>query len=325
MLKTILVPLDGSALALRALPYARALARKEGARIVLVWAVMAGYSSDSRKAAEEELQKAETALIRVSTHLERQGIRSTWINVNDEAGWGIINTARDERADLIVMTTHGRSGLGRWFFGSVAERVLRGAPSPILLVPSGAAFNWPADLSSFRTIVPLDGSPEGMQALDLATEVGVTRQGELILTQALQLPLGPPGWPVYHDSVEAVGAVRSSLSPLVAQLAERRIRSAVYVNEGPPHEVILNAARVHHANLIVMGTHARDGFPRLVLGSVALGVVQRSPIAVLLVRSTPVAERVRERPSSTEAAVRTPGKTFIGHYPREPIASPLFC
>jgi nucleotide-binding universal stress UspA family protein len=308
VLKTILVPLDGSALAERALPYAQVLARVEMARIVLVRAVMAGNSPASREATEGEMRDAKEELVRASAHLEGQGIRTTWLRPNDEAGWGILNAAKDEHADLIVMSTHGRTGLGRWFYGSVAERVLRGAQTPILLVPSGASFNWPADLSSFRTIVPLDGSLEAEEALSLAVEISLTSRGELVLAHAPWLHPAALEGPACDDPVEAIEGVRRSLAPLVTQLAERRIRSDIYVSQGLPHEIILDAARIHHAHLIIMATHARDGLPRLVLGSVAHGVVRRTPVAVLLVRPEKAAEGGWERSSLTGAVTRTSGR-----------------
>jgi nucleotide-binding universal stress UspA family protein len=146
MIKRILVPLDGSELAERALPYAEELAHQFGATLVLVRVVNSVELSRSQAfsgylpaevydtAFEDARQAAHEYLEATAKRLAADGLEVDWaMRTGDPAG-EVVEHEREARADLVVMSTHGRSGLGRWVFGSVADRVLRGGTVPVLLV-----------------------------------------------------------------------------------------------------------------------------------------------------------------------------------------------
>jgi nucleotide-binding universal stress UspA family protein len=155
-LDTILVPLDGSALAEAALPRALELAEVSGARVLLLRAAQAStlLGADPTEAQVKVVSEAEAYLAEVQQRLTGQGRvtveTSVWYG---PAAYAIVEAARIRRVDQIVMTTHGRSGLGRLLLGSVAESVLRGTTTPILLLraegaplqtPTGEAKAWGA-------------------------------------------------------------------------------------------------------------------------------------------------------------------------------------
>jgi nucleotide-binding universal stress UspA family protein len=136
-LRTILVPLDGSELAERALPEAADLARQPGAQLLLVRAAEAHVPAvvDPTEAQVRVVQEAERYLAGVQARLAATGVTDVQTSVwYGPPAYAIIEAARLRHADLIVMTTHGRSGLGRLILGSVAESVLRGTTTPILLL-----------------------------------------------------------------------------------------------------------------------------------------------------------------------------------------------
>jgi nucleotide-binding universal stress UspA family protein len=163
MLENILVPLDGSDLADRALPYATALARASGGTLMLVQAVDA-MAVRPRQAEEPDLlARLQTA----TSALRAGGVQAEPYLCHlymEEVGAGIVRTGRERGADLIVMSTHGRSGLGRWIYGSVADAVLREAEVPVVLIPAACQHRWPTDRKP-RILVPLDGSNLATQAL----------------------------------------------------------------------------------------------------------------------------------------------------------------
>jgi nucleotide-binding universal stress UspA family protein len=153
-LGTILVPVDGSALAEAALPRALELAKVSGARVLLLRAAQAPTvpGVDPTEAQARVVREAEAYLAQLQARLTREGgvkvETSVWYG---PAAHAIVEAAQLHRADEIVMTTHGRSGLGRLLLGSVAESVLRGTTTPILLLraegappepPSGKANVW---------------------------------------------------------------------------------------------------------------------------------------------------------------------------------------
>jgi nucleotide-binding universal stress UspA family protein len=143
--KHILVPLDGSSLAERALPVARVLAQKFDSQIILLRVldipsptpptshpeVTIGWVREAR---EYALQEAQSYLQAVQSELDRQGVATHILLRDTSPAEDILDAASTEGIDLIVMSSHGRGGLARWTFGSVAEKVARHSLCPVLLV-----------------------------------------------------------------------------------------------------------------------------------------------------------------------------------------------
>jgi nucleotide-binding universal stress UspA family protein len=152
MYERIVVALDGSALAEKILPHVEALAEKFGSTLTLVRAVMpvekvaaliepavAEVPVDPgliEETVEAEEGEARAYLEHVADALRRPGIKVQTEVPLDSAVEAIVDCARRTQADLVGLTTHGRSGLSRLVFGSVADGVLRGAPCPVLLARS---------------------------------------------------------------------------------------------------------------------------------------------------------------------------------------------
>jgi nucleotide-binding universal stress UspA family protein len=148
MLQKILVPLDGSKLAEQALPYAQSLAEKYEAELILlmvlqppVMPVLADpygavlYNYPPQEELNEQIEAAESYLSRIKEGISKKNISvRTEVLESASVAEGIVNAARQEKIDVIVKTTHGRSGLSRWVYGSVATKVLQEAPCPIFLV-----------------------------------------------------------------------------------------------------------------------------------------------------------------------------------------------
>ena len=140
-IKKIIVPLDGSTLAEMAVPAAVELAREHGAAVVLVRAAEASWiTPDVVEAEVMVVREAEEYLEKVAARLRAEGApaveTAVWYGT---AASSIVEAAEAQRADLIVMTSHGRSGIGRLILGSVAESVLRGTSVPILLLRATSA------------------------------------------------------------------------------------------------------------------------------------------------------------------------------------------
>src|SRR5262249_37851890 len=167
----ILVATDFSPHADRALEWGAALARRFAAELQLVTSVFAlpmapaapGYAmpTDYLRGAREA---ADRRLHELVGSLERQGLRAGYAVLHEDPSSGICARAKEVRADLVAMGTRGRSGLGHVLLGSVAERVARLAPCPVLTVHAEVAL--PAPLR--KLLVPTDFSPPAERALQLA-------------------------------------------------------------------------------------------------------------------------------------------------------------
>jgi nucleotide-binding universal stress UspA family protein len=190
MLRTILVPQDGSVLAEQAIPYAVRLARSTGATIVLVRATAASPlpGADAGVTERAAIARAEAELGAIADRLRDDGLTVNTHVFYDAADTAILTAARQEDADLIVMSTHGRSGLNRWVYGSVADAVMRAAPVPVLLVPATCTTTWAAE-RPLRLLVPLDGSAIAEAALGPVGELATALGAELLLTQVVELPV----------------------------------------------------------------------------------------------------------------------------------------
>lgn len=143
MFKKILVPLDGSKLAENAIPHAVSLATTSGATLLLARAMLlpvvspaAWTTIDIAKIREQEEKAIKKYLDDLAAGLKEKGHTVEVVALEGEAADVLLDVAEKERVDLIVMTSHGRTGLNRWLFGSVAEKVVRHAHCPVLTVGS---------------------------------------------------------------------------------------------------------------------------------------------------------------------------------------------
>lgn len=148
MLTNVLVPLDGSEVAEKAIDYARQITDRGGQIILLTVVDMPDYPATmfypagiaayeiTRETAEDELvPQADSYLHKMAESLRQAGFRVTTETVIGEPACAIVEKADERDVQAIVMSTHGRSGLGRWLFGSVANKVLNATNRPIFIVP----------------------------------------------------------------------------------------------------------------------------------------------------------------------------------------------
>ena len=140
MYNRILLPLDGSAMAEQALPYAIAQAEQFAALLILLWVVeplphVRGMSLADVEAIKRQTgERAQEYLDRVAATAREEGITVQAATVEGRPNVAILQFAEKNQVDLIVICSRGRSGLSRWLMGSVADRVVRGATPPVLLV-----------------------------------------------------------------------------------------------------------------------------------------------------------------------------------------------
>lgn len=292
MINTILVPLDGSPLAERALPHAEALATATGARIALIRAAhqQTFLGVDTPAERMTAMAEAEAYLTEIADRLIARGFIVDTGVVYGGASEAILAEAERREADLIAMATHGRGGFGRLRYGSVAEAVLRRTETPLLLIRAwgGERQTTPFGVRP-RLLVPLDGTAFAEEALCVATRLALALGGELILLHAVS-PFDQVFMPEailanFPEEEAARGTeAREYLEQLVARGATGGCQSTIDVRLDVPTLAIEEAARDHAADLVIMATHGRTALGRLALGSVADAVLQYSRVPLLLVR-----------------------------------------
>jgi nucleotide-binding universal stress UspA family protein len=297
MYRTLLVPLDGSVFGERALPLAMTLAWRVGAQLVLMRAANAAVfpGVDATNAEVQAVEEARAYLVNLKAECSGQGAGiDIAVPYGDPAG-EILQEIETRHVDLVVMSTHGRSGLGRWIYGSVGEKVLAASPVPVLLVrPTGHAPALDRDLAHSSIVVPLDGSALAEAALPHAEYLAQRLGGKLVLLRVVEPP-GPafafPGTvasPPPH--VEPDREAELYLAVRGERISATGIPVQTAVRAGWAADVIAYGCTEWQPGMIVMATHGRAGVARALLGSVALEVVRRSPLPVLLIRPTELAQ-----------------------------------
>jgi nucleotide-binding universal stress UspA family protein len=310
MYRTVLVPLDGSPGAERALPFARALVRRTGGRLVLVRYACAGPSPlrDPPAAQAEAIADAEAYLRRVAG-LVPAGRRLRWWPAWPGAGGGgaeteigvasgpgaegVLAEAARRRADAIVMATPGRPGQGGWLAGSIAAAVLRRAEVPVLLVPAAGAGAPAAGRGSdaLRVLVPLDGSPAAEAVLGALGPLAAATPVRALLLRVVEprrlwrAEAGPGfGVPPEADPTAELAAARRYLEAVAAALRPTGAAVAVQATVGYPEDEIASRAQPEDVDLVAMTTQGRTGPAVGGLGSVATLAVQLAAVPLLLVR-----------------------------------------
>ena len=280
MIRTVLVPLDGSKAAEVVIPYVELVASRTGAAVHPLTVLHDQDGEASARDALAYMDEQVPALGSLSC--------STSVKSGDEAQ-AILAEADAANADLIAMSTHGRTGLMRWILGSVATKVLHGSSRPLLLVRAhDQAEGPPAAID--RILVPLDGSRLSLAVLPYVEELAAALGAGLVLYNAV-LPLDI--YPGTEMTPARVGGIiddllaqgQSFLAEVAREIEGRgkvKVRSVVTIGF-PVDEVVRVGAEVN-AGLIALATHGRSGVNRWVMGSVADGVVRRSSLPCLLVR-----------------------------------------
>jgi nucleotide-binding universal stress UspA family protein len=223
-------------------------------------------------------------------------------------------------SDLIVMGTHGRTGVSRLVLGSVTERVVATAPCPVLAVKHPdvvVELPWGGTLRSgrpiagaprlLRLLVPLDGSATSETALDGVAELAQAFNAVvvlvMVLTPALGITMRVEDAPSMPDAAEAA----TYLARKQRELAAVGVRVQRVIRMGDPATQILACAEEHGADLIALATHGRSGLRRWLLGSVTEKVLRASDVPVLVFRAW-AAQRAQDSEVQGEAAAREPGE-----------------
>lgn len=313
MYSKIVVPLDGSELSERSLPYARLVAGALSVPIELVEAfdVLPSAVHDhlavvaTQRMLDQAQSRTDNYLSGVRSELRDMGYTANAATLPGAPSHAIVNWVEDDPDALVVMSTHGRGGIARWALGSLADKVLHAIPNPMLLV-RGAAASSPNDEGLKAILVPLDGSPLSELSLEHAATMATALKTRIVLMRV------NPDAAVYRDylGTGAAGGTRGSNADsdaveelIQAELADTRsaldasaqrlVREFGFANEvrALPTEsrnvaqAIADAAASEHA-MVVMTTHGRSGINRLMLGSVTDRVVRHSDAPVLVVRQT---------------------------------------
>lgn len=312
MVSQIVVPMDGSEFAERALPMAAGLARKWGAPLALVRVHVPAVPVEYRGEVSsldwwfEEAKRAELAYLQ--RHAAAVSAR-TGTEVRPQLLTGaVVRSLADflqgEPESLVVMTTHGWGGANRAWLGSVSDGLVRQSTTPVLLIQPGELpdpYAW--DWEGFsHVLVPLDGSGRAESVLDLAVSLGGAG-AKYTLVRVSHAPIAATRLPgldsrTHLRRVEDHAAEATEYVEAVAARLRREVPAVAteVMVETPTAQGILRYAEAANVDLIVMATRGRSGWARFAVASVADRIARGAAVPVVL-----AGPRVRARDAEAAA------------------------
>lgn len=282
MFDTILIPTDGSDSAGTAAEAAIALAERFDATLHVIHVLERGTLPPEVDSDDDLRQHGERTTARIADRVGDDGVETTTAVVDTTAPIheAIVDYAEEHAVDLIVMGTHGRTGVERFVIGSVTERTVRISPVPVLTVHEAADVD--GDFGSI--LLPTDGSAGARAATDYAVELADASDAALHAVHVVDLT----GLWGDFDSTAILDALEQSGQRAVDDVIERAEAGGLRSVEGSvlsgiPPRAIVDYADDRAVDLIVMGTRGRTGLDRYLLGSVTERVVRLSDVPVLTV------------------------------------------
>ena len=291
MYEKILVPLDGSELAEVALPYAEELAGRMGSEIILVYVGESNedpyrhmYQAYLDKMIETTRQGAERNLAKLVA--KAIDIKSAFLAGNPAEE--IVDYADREKIGLIVMATHGRSGLRRWALGGVADKVVRATEQPVALIRSKGAR---ADVREkgilTKALVPLDGSKESEAVLPYIEELASKLKAEVILLRVLTMDYVVTSDEQLKQIKHRRASTKDYLRKVAARLKQKGIAAKAEFRETMVHNEaseIIKLANEAYVDVIAMSIYGQSGISHWAFGSVTERVLYEGDTPLLLVR-----------------------------------------
>lgn len=280
MTHEIMVALDGSDKGRRALSVALALAEIADSGVHLVRVVkpiterirnqVELLGLDARNAPQR--REAEEELVSIARDLTMRSPRAVSWEVLEGADVAVTldNVAQEHEVRAVVMGTRGASSTGLAILGSVADRVMRECPKPVVLVPPGAFDIVGKQIEIRRLLVPLDGSLLAARSIDFLLEIPRSVDLEFVLVEVVQEEADAPvAQRRLQSAADRLNGRSAEAVPRIV-LANDRVRA------------IVDAVREFSVDMIAMSTRGEGGLRRLVLGSVAEGVIRAAEVPVLL-------------------------------------------
>ncbi len=298
LISHIVLATDFSECAIRAQDYAVLFARAYDATLHVVHVPESPLWYGSHAATilylEQAQKEGERQLADTEQHLMHSGVKH--VDIRQVVGIPseqITKAAQDIGADLVVVGTRGRTNLDAILLGSTAERVIKGAPSPVLAVPATPEPVFEETAGTGLTpavrhiLAPLDFSSPSLDAAEYAIQLANHFGAKMTLLHVLE--------PIYYGAELELQSVeekwqkwvhwRAQLDQLAGLVSSFGLATGTLLRGGVPADAIVASAKEQGCDLIVTGTHGRRGWSRLRFGSVAEAVLRQAPCPVLAVKS----------------------------------------
>lgn len=296
MFKHLLVPLDGSHLAETVLPAASYLAQTLNATVTLIHIIERNAPKEIHSERHlTEPEEAEAYLEAIAKQDFPPGVKvDHHVHTTEvsKVAPSIVEHAEEMQHDLVLLCTHGKSGVRDWIYGSIAQQVIGMGQIPVFLIRPSMS-DEPREFRCRKILVPLDRIQEHEQGIPVAVEMAKICKADLHLVMVVPTfgtlngerkaasRLMPGATAAALDMVEAEG--EEYLHAILSKLQGSGLTITTEVIRGDPASTIVETAEANEADLIVLGTHGKAGMDAFWSGSVAPKITSHSNVPLLLV------------------------------------------
>ncbi len=318
MFDNILIPMDRSTLAECVLPHAVAMARTFDARLTLVHVLESPQQANWRRAVDPfnwriRKSEAEGYLDDLIRRLQGENISIGKEILEGPAAEQIVELANKQDYPLIILSSHGQSGLTGWNLSSIAQKIVLRAHTSIMIVRAYQAAS--SDVTPFRyhrLLVPLDGSPRAEFVLPVASTLASTQGAEILLAHVARHPELPRQTPLPPEDIELaerlVARNQVEAAEYLASVRSRlsaNVRTQVLIGDEiamPLHELVDQ----EHIDLVLLSAHGHSGRSRWPYGSVVMNFLTFGTTALLIMQDLPKDEMA---PTQAEVAAMEHGRS----------------
>jgi nucleotide-binding universal stress UspA family protein len=316
MFDSLLVPLDGSSLAECVLPHAAKIARASDSKIYFLRVLdPLGAATRPRTVDPFDWQirkaEAESYLKKVASRFDDVGLRSHTEVLEGKAAENIIDFAHANRIDLIIMSSHGQSGISGWNVSSVVQKVILRAQTSIMIVR--AYQHNPQDIEAFeyqRILLPLDGSQRAEYVLPLATSIASPGKTEIIIAHIVKKPEMPRRTPLSQDDMALINELternRVEASKYIEDLEarfDREVETRLFVSDhvgSSLHQIV----EQDDVDLVILSAHGYSAESRWPYGRTVVSFIAYGTTPLLVVQDIP-SDRIE--PTQAELAAQEKG------------------
>ena len=297
--KKILCATDFSEYSEYAMRYATAFAKISGGTIDCVHVVDTGFVKDgsmdgvyvSSADLQRSLESIKASAEKEMEHFIRKehflGVDMTPHLREGHAADEIVKLAGEIGSDLLIIATHGRSGLERLVFGGTCDKVLRLSKTPVLAIkhPEHEALEEDGSLKIDRILCPLDFSEFSHSGLGIATDFARQFGSTIVLAHVVDARFDYPEWTAQvamNTSEHLAAAAGEQLKGVASEM--EGVETEIFVAKGVPHRTLTDKTKESDIDLVILATHGRKGLAHALLGSVTEKVIRSAGCPVLTVR-----------------------------------------
>lgn len=297
MFKHILLPLDGSSLAERVLPHAISLSKAFDAKLTLLRVV---YQVDHKTQLSSvnpidwqmRMSEAEAYIDSVKDRLTKKGVKTRGQVLEGRPAQQIINFAKNKAVDLIILSSHGNSGISGWNINSTVQKVLLRAYMPVMIVRAYQQLGEEIESVTYkRLLVPLDGSKRAECILPLVQSISETQGSNILLTHIIEDPQLPRRKPVSEDVKSIINQlneinkleIETYFDEIIGQFNPDKVETIIELSEEPTialHEIIDR----EDIDLVLLSAHGYSGKGKWPYGKIALNFISFGTTPLIIVQ-----------------------------------------